>query len=114
MGVHGQPGRVAGVGAECVPEPRLLAVRAAEWLGAGLAGDSRKIGEPALPDSIGRSAIRWSKAPIAKAALPYREQPVTPVASARRMLPPDCSMTSMSRLTPQAQATTSPVLFDEP
>jgi hypothetical protein len=30
------------------------------------------------------------------------------------MLPPDCSMTSMIRLTPQAQATSSPVLLEEP
>src|SRR6185437_1688365 len=81
---------------------------------SGCAPDSpgipRKIGAPPLPDSIGIvNAIRWSNAPIAKAAFPYREQPVTPVASALRRLAPDCSMTSMSRLTPHAQATSRPV-----
>ena len=66
------------------------------------------MGAPALPDSIGMvSAMRWSNAPITKAPLPYREQPVTPIASALRMVPPDCSMTSMIRLTPQAQAASS-------
>jgi hypothetical protein len=30
------------------------------------------------------------------------------------MPPPDCSMTSMTRLTPQAQASSSPVLLPEP
>jgi hypothetical protein len=70
----------------------------------------RKIGAPALPDSIGMvSWMRWSKAPITNAPLPNREQPVTPVASPRRMLPPDCSSTSMIRLTPQDQAISSPV-----
>jgi hypothetical protein len=78
-------------------------------------GMPRKIGAPALPDSIGMvRAMRWSKAPMTKAPLPNREHPVTPVASARRMLPFDCSMTSMIRLTPQAQAMSSPVLLDAP
>ncbi len=75
----------------------------------------RKIGAPALPDSIGMvSAMRWSKAPATKAPLPKREQPVTPVASALSRSPPDCSMTSMIRLTPQLQASSSPVLLEEP
>src|SRR5690606_12627948 len=66
---------------------------------------ARKAARPPLPDSTGMvSAMRWSKAPATKAPLPYREQPVTPVASALSTLPPDCAMTSMIRLTPQAQA----------
>lgn len=70
---------------------------------------------PALPDSIGMvRAMRWSNTPIANAPLPYREQPVTPIASALRILPSDCSMTSMIRLTPQPQAASSPVLLEEP
>ena len=73
----------------------------------------RKMGTPPLPDSIGMvSAMDWSNAPMAKAALPYREQPVTPVASALRTLPPDCWITSMSRLTPQA--TSSPLVLVAP
>jgi hypothetical protein len=75
----------------------------------------RKIGAPALPDSIGMvSAIRWSNAPAASAPLPYREQPVTPIASARSTVPPDCSTTSMIRLAPHAHAANRPVLLVPP
>ncbi|MBB4787718.1 hypothetical protein BJY27_008765 [Streptomyces rapamycinicus] len=36
-----------------------------------------------MPDSIGMvRAMRWSNAPTAKAPFPYREHPVTPIASA--------------------------------
>jgi hypothetical protein len=72
-------------------------------------------GTPPVPDSIGMvRAMRWSNTPTVKAPFPYREHPVTPIASARRMLPPDCSITSMIRLTPQAQAIRIPVLLEAP
>nr|WP_017572801.1 hypothetical protein [Nocardiopsis halotolerans] len=68
-----------------------------------------------MPDSIGMvRSTRWSKAPATKAPLPNREHPVTPVTSARRTPPSDCSMTSMMRLTPQDQAMSSPVPLEEP
>jgi hypothetical protein len=73
------------------------------------------MGTPAVPDSIGMvRATRWSNTPTVKAPLPNREHPVTPTASALRTLPPDCSMTSISLLTPHDQAASRPVLLDAP
>src|ERR1700753_1725368 len=75
----------------------------------------RKIGTPAVPDSIGMvSATRWSETPATNAPLPNREHPVTPTALALRMLPPDLAIPSMIRLTPQPQACNSPVVLFEP
>ncbi|GAB3848188.1 hypothetical protein GCM10027610_069400 [Dactylosporangium cerinum] len=109
MRVDRQPVRAAGERAERVAEPRLLPVGTAEALRA-LPGMPRKMGTPALPDSIGMvSAMRWSNAPTTNAPLPKREHPVTPIASALRIRPSDPATTSMMRLTPHAHAISRPV-----
>ena len=71
---------------------------------------TRNAETPPVPDSCGiPSAMRSSHAPTVKAALPLREQPVTPTAVGSMMLfrPAafSATSTSMTRLIPQAQPT---------
>src|SRR3569832_757096 len=90
-----------------------LQAEASDWAGMpygrlGAVFTMRNAEPPPVPDSCGMpSAMRSSKAPTVKAALPLREQPVTPTAVGSRMLlrPAAFSATSasMMRLTPQAR-----------
>ena len=70
----------------------------------------RNADTPPVPDSCGMpSAMRSSNAPTVNAALPLREQPVTPTAVGSMMLLRPAAFsatsTSMTRLMPHAQPT---------
>ncbi len=76
---------------------------------ASIQSETRQLAEPPEPDSCGMvSAMRSSNAPAISAPLPLREQPVTPSRAGSIIADGVAAMTSMRRLTPQAQAIIAP------